>query len=239
MTRKILASLLAIVLVGVAVLAYTDLGRWAMKRVGMTSQDSVASVLERHGPRVAAKLEPLCKTANIPWPPKRVTLLAFKDEKVLEVWAAGSAGGHRFVSRYPVLAASGKLGPKRKEGDRQVPEGIYDLPILNPNSKFHLSIRVDYPSADDIKHLPGPRDQMGSDIYIHGNSVSIGCLAMGNEVIEEIFCLVAQVPVNARTIIIAPVDFRTRPKEIENAIEPWVRERYREIEKRLQEFKTT
>ena len=237
MRRKILASLLALVVFGVAVLVYTDLGRWAMKRVGMTSQDSVTSVLERHGPRVSAKFEPVCKAASIRWPPKRVTLLAFKDEKILEIWAADETGPHHFLASYPVLAASGKLGPKRKEGDRQVPEGIYDLPILNPNSKFHLSIRVDYPSADDLKHLEGPRDQMGGDIYIHGNSVSIGCLAMGDEAIEEIFWLVAQAP--ARKIIIAPVDFRTRQNEVENAQEAWVRDRYHEIQKQLQDFKTT
>lgn len=236
MNRKLVIALVCVGFAVVGALVYTDIGRWAMKRLGLTTQDSVRSVLDRHGPRVAAKFEPLSKAANIPWPPKRVTLLAFKDEKVLEIWGADDAGAHRFLARYPILAASGTLGPKRKEGDRQVPEGTYDLPILNPNSKFHLSIRVDYPSADDIKHLPGPRDQMGGDIYIHGNSVSIGCLAMGNEAIEEIFCIVAQVPVTARMIIIAPVDFRKRPDGVRYATETWVRDRYREIEKKLQEF---
>ena len=218
------------------ILIKADLGRWFLKKVGVSSDDSVSSVLDRYGQRVSARFEPLCRAAKIPWPPKRVTLLAFKDEKMLEIWAAGESGPHRFLARYPILAASGRLGPKRKEGDRQVPEGIYDLPILNPNSHYHLSIRVDYPSAEDIKYLDGPRNTLGGDIYIHGSSVSIGCLAMGDEAIEELFCLVAQVPASMRKIVIAPVDFRRQPKAVDGAQEAWVRERYQEIERRLRDF---
>ena len=83
-----------------------------------------------------------------------------------------------------VAAASGGAGPKRREGDLQVPEGVYRIDRFNPNSRFHLSLGLDYPNASD--RLRGAR-RPGADIFIHGNRVSIGCLAMTDRVIDEIY----------------------------------------------------
>jgi murein L,D-transpeptidase YafK len=165
---------------------------------------------------------------NIAWPPARVYLLAFKQEKRVEVWGANASGPYRRLAASPILAASGTLGPKRREGDRQVPEGLYTLPVLNPNSSYHLSIRVDYPSADDVRHSLVPRNTMGGDIYVHGNQVSIGCIAIGDPAIEEVFCLVAQARPNERRILIAPVDFRDSDaaRRLPPPDEPWLRARY-------------
>ena len=76
---------------------------------------------------------------------------------------------------------SGRLGPKLKEGDRQVPEGLYRVESLNPNSRYHLSLRVNYPNEQDKSYgrLDG-RNNLGTDIMIHGKDCSIGCLAMGD-----------------------------------------------------------
>src|SRR6185503_11948975 len=81
-------------------------------------------------------LRPLCEAIGVNWPPERLRLVAFKEEKILEVWAARESGPFRRVITYAVTAASGVAGPKRREGDLQVPEGKYRLTDLNPNSRF-------------------------------------------------------------------------------------------------------
>ncbi|MBC8136351.1 MAG: L,D-transpeptidase family protein [Fibrella sp.] len=168
---------------------------------------SVADVLRLCEPRTKAKFVPLCKTNGVSYPPNRVRLLAFKEEKSLEVWGANRTGAFHRLATYPIRAASGTTGPKRREGDRQVPEGFYRLTTLNPMSRFHVSIRVDYPNAADRAANPDvPVRELGGDIYVHGNAVSIGCLAMGDAAIEEIFCIVARA--KTRDIWISPVDPR-------------------------------
>ena len=92
----------------------------------------------------------------------------------------------RHVHTFPILRASGRLGPKRQEGDGQVPEGCYFIERFNPASLFHLSLGLDYPNASDLV-LTTDREHPGSDIFIHGNCQSIGCLAMGDPAIEEVF----------------------------------------------------
>ncbi|HSK18243.1 MAG TPA: L,D-transpeptidase family protein, partial [Longimicrobiales bacterium] len=76
-------------------------------------------------------------------------------------------------------------GPKRHQGDAQVPEGFYNIDLFNPNSSYHLSMRVDYPNARD--RAANPDGNLGGDIYIHGDCVSEGCLAMTDEGIEELY----------------------------------------------------
>ncbi len=117
-----------------------------------------------------------------------VFLRAFKETDELELWLR-DAETAKFVlfKTYPILAASGKFGPKRAEGDGQVPEGFYAFgkKALNPRSSYHLSFDIGYPNAFDRHH-----GRTGSYIMIHGSSVSIGCLAMGDPAIEEIYTLV-------------------------------------------------
>ena len=89
---------------------------------------------------------------------------------------------------YPIACASGVLGPKIAEGDMQVPEGFYSVPpaAMNPNSNYHLAFNIGYPNAYDLAH-----HRTGSAIMVHGNCVSIGCLAMTDEKIDEIYSLCA------------------------------------------------
>lgn len=197
---------------------------------------TVASVLEICGAELRRRFEPICRRNGIAWPPKRIYLLAFKDEKSLEVWAANATGPYARIASYPIVNASGTLGPKRRQGDHQVPEGFYRLPVLNPNSSFHLSVRVDYPNHEDIRHRSVARGQMGGDIYLHGGSGSVGCLAMGDEAIEEIFCLVALAKPANRRILISPVDFR-RGRSVRPAPEEaWLRDLYQRIAAALRDF---
>jgi murein L,D-transpeptidase YafK len=155
------------------------------------------------------RFEPICSSHGIAWPPARITLLGFKQERILEVWVANPTGKFTRIARYPILAASGGPGPKVRAGDMQVPEGIYRIDSLNPASRFHLSLRVDYPNADDVARSTIPGSRMGGDIYVHGNAVSAGCIALGDGPIEDVFTLVALAKPAGRRIIIAPVDFRT------------------------------
>ncbi len=113
-------------------------------------------------------------------------LRAFKEEEVLEVWAKSkNETQFRLLTQYPFCKNSGTLGPKRKEGDRQIPEGFYNLSHYNPKSSYHLSLRVNYPNASDLI-LSDPK-QPGSDIYIHGACQTVGCIPITDKKIEELY----------------------------------------------------
>ena len=197
-------------------------------------QRTLAEVLALYGPKMRARFVPACQRARLAFPPKRLLLLAFKEERELEFWGADGQMRYRFLTQYPVQAASGRAGLKCREGDRQVPEGFYKLTALNPNSRFHLSVRVDYPNTEDIARSKVPRSQRGGDIYIHGNAVSIGCLAMGDPAIEEIFPLIAVVGLPNSRIWILPCDLRT--KQVPITEDPITARLYQRFQKALTAF---
>jgi hypothetical protein len=172
---------------------------------------------------------------QIPYPPAAVRLVALKTEKVLRVYALNKSSQLRSIRSYPILAASGVVGPKLAEGDRQVPEGIYSIESLNPNSRFHVALRVGYPNTFDSFHAAKEgRTRPGGDIMIHGSSVSVGCLAMGNEAAEDLFVLAADTGLTNLTVIIAPVDFR-KGKEVPPTVKlpEWTGMLYRQIKAEL------
>jgi hypothetical protein len=161
------------------------------------------------GPGAIARLEEKFAAAGVAWPPQRLAFLAFKDEKVIEVQAQSASGEWQPVYRYPILRASGSSGPKLREGDKQVPEGIYRIESLNPNSRYHVSLRVGYPNDFDRAMAKADgRRRLGGDIMIHGKALSIGCLAVGDPAAEEFFLMAHAVGLNAVDVIIAPRDFR-------------------------------
>ncbi|MCO7224186.1 L,D-transpeptidase family protein [Pleionea sp. CnH1-48] len=116
-----------------------------------------------------------------------VFIRVFKEESLLEAWVANTGGSFELFKTYEICTFSGDLGPKLKEGDRQSPEGFYFVKPnqLNPWSRFHLSFNLGYPNAYDRYHK-----RTGSALMIHGNCVSIGCYAMTDPYIEEIYTLV-------------------------------------------------
>ena len=111
----------------------------------------------------------------------------FKKEEVLEVWLQKDNGEYALFLDYPICIYSGELGPKTREGDKQSPEGFYAVgrEAMNPNSQYHLSFNLGYPNAYDRAH-----GYSGSLLMVHGKCVSIGCYAMGDRQIEEIYTLV-------------------------------------------------
>jgi murein L,D-transpeptidase YafK len=194
---------------------------------------SVEDVVKQLKPRLRPQLVERFKEAHAAYPPARLTLIAYKQEKRLEVWAPGRNAWVR-VRSYTVLAASGEDGPKLRQGDYQVPEGVYPLTGLNPNSKYHLSIRVGYPNANDLAWASREgRSDLGGDIYIHGKDVSRGCIAIGDERIEELFTLVAETGVANAKVIIAPNRrLRDLPKS-----PVWVDELYGDVRRALEDVR--
>jgi murein L,D-transpeptidase YafK len=158
-------------------------------RLKTTWMSPTANGIQRMQEARVAKLDTvrqLFASANVAFPPAEVLFRVFKREKRLEVWASGSkAAPLTHVTTYEVCYASGELGPKRKEGDRQVPEGFYSINFLNPHSSYYLSMQVSYPNASD--RILGDKRMPGSEIMIHGNCVSIGCVAMMDERMQEIW----------------------------------------------------
>lgn len=198
------------------------------------SSRSVDDVLNAFAPSAIGQLEPWFKKAGIAYPPNEIVLIAIKDEKKLELWAR-DGGPFKLVKPYGIRAASGMRGPKLKQGDRQVPEGIYHISRLNPNSNYHLSMKVDYPNQFDRDHaLDDGRSDLGGDIFIHGKAVSAGCLAMGDAAIEELFVLSAQVGTENIRVIIAPSDPRLRPLDTSHPSLPqWTSDLYEEITREI------
>ncbi len=173
---------------------------------------TVDQVLDAVGPMVDKRLGFAFSRAGVPYPPARLAFLIFKKERRLEVYASSLAEPCRFICSYPILAASGVAGPKFAEGDCQVPEGFYRIESLNPNSRFHLSLRINYPNdADRARALLEGRNvfNLGGDIMIHGSAVSVGCLAMGDLAAEELFVLAARTGLENIRVLMAPSDFRS------------------------------
>ncbi len=110
----------------------------------------------------------------------------FKAEKQLEIWVE-NANTKQFtlLKTYPICAASGELGRKYKEGDKQVPEGCYNIAQYNPQSSYWLSLGLNYPN--DADKIVADKNAPGSDIFIHGKCASIGCMAMTDDCIKEIY----------------------------------------------------
>jgi murein L,D-transpeptidase YafK len=115
-----------------------------------------------------------------------VFIRIFKLDSELELWIKKDGRFVRFAT-YPICLWSGRLGPKLKEGDRQAPEGFYtvDSDALNPNSRMHRSFNLGFPNAFDQAH-----GRTGSFLMVHGGCASVGCYAVTDPVVDEIWRLV-------------------------------------------------
>ncbi len=131
-------------------------------------------------------IKELFRQRKISYPAAQVYLRVFKRERALELWVR-SANNERFelLRTYSICALAGMLGPKRAQGDRQVPEGFYSIDLFNPASSYHLSLRVNYPNRRD--RVASTERQLGGDIFIHGGCKSDGCLAITDEAIRELY----------------------------------------------------
>lgn len=129
-----------------------------------------------------------------------VYLRIFKYEKELELWVRDqSSDGFHLLKTYTVCATSGALGPKRKQGDRQIPEGFYHINRFNPSSNYYLSMGINYPNRSD--RILGVRDNLGGDIFIHGACVTIGCVPLTDEWIKELYVYCVEAKNNGQQTI--------------------------------------
>ncbi len=160
--------------------ARVKLGEFATRQLRLSR---VKDAAERRLPAVEASFH----DAGAAWPPRGVFIRGFKTEGQVELWAATGDRDAAWVlvRSFPVCARSGELGPKRHQGDLQVPEGFYTLSLFNPYSDFHLSLGVSYPNAADRFHSRGSAP--GNAIMVHGNCVTIGCLPLQDGPIEDLY----------------------------------------------------
>ena len=140
--------------------------------------------------RKEANLKALFEAKNLDYPARYMYIRSFKYDSQLEVWVKNKVSDpYKLLKIYKVCALVGKLGPKRFEGDYQVPEGFYHINEFNPNSSYYLSLGLNYPNASD-RVLSDPV-KPGGDIYIHGGCATVGCIPIQDEQIGELYILTA------------------------------------------------
>lgn len=199
---------------------------------------AVDHAIVKYGLRTEPEMIRFFSKANVAYPPKDIALLAFKKEQKIELWAKNDNKNWRFIHTYPLTAVSGRLGPKLKERDGQIPEGIYRLITFNPFSSMHLSMMIDYPNHfDRLQASKDGRKKLGNNIFLHGKSMSVGCLAIGDYAIDQLFLLSRRVGLSHIKVIIAPNDLRVAKPETSNFAQPrWLPELYEQISVALNDF---
>jgi len=129
-----------------------------------------------------------------------IFIRAFKNGDILEVWAKNKEDNtYQKVRTFPICASSGELGPKRMEGDYQVPEGFYHINHFNPFSNFYLSLGISYPNESDKKL--GVKGKLGGAIYIHGSCCTIGCIPITDDYIKELYIYCVEAKNNGQSTI--------------------------------------
>jgi hypothetical protein len=202
------------------------------------AEQVIADRVAQYGPAARARLAPFFAAASIEYPPRYFALLGFKFERELHLFASGSGRDLTFIRSYPILGMSGTLGQKLRQGDRQVPEGIYSIVYLNPNSVAHLSLALSYPNGyDRARAAEDGRDTLGGDIMIHGGSMSVGCLAIGDDAAEDLFVLAAESDWKDAVVVLSPIDFRRNVLPVDYDTQPaWVEDLYARLRGALDEF---
>ena len=198
---------------------------------------TVPEVIDEVGETARLRFLPYFEEADIAYPPDELTLVVLKQERIIELWA-GDGNSRAYIKPYTIRGASGIAGPKLAEGDRQVPEGIYRITWLHPNSWNYLGMKLDYPNRfDRARAREDNRKQLGGDIFIHGGASSIGCLAIGDFAIEELFVMVNDVGRNNVRVIIAPNDLRYEYPEGKRKYNPdWLPKLYANLESELNRY---
>jgi murein L,D-transpeptidase YafK len=190
MLRHFLVSLVLVALAGGAYFLFTPQGRQFIDRVHINLDRAEHKSLHKAGKplpgtpdlsRFEARLAKQGLRLGAP-----VYVRIYKLESELEIWTEKDGRFERFAT-YPICMWSGRLGPKLKEGDRQAPEGFYTVSkeALNPNSRMHLSFNLGFPNAYDRG-----KGRTGSFLMVHGGCASIGCYAVTDRVMDEIWALI-------------------------------------------------
>ncbi|MEO8471941.1 MAG: L,D-transpeptidase family protein [Chryseolinea sp.] len=147
---------------------------------------------------------------------------AFKREAQLEIWIKPQgANKYSLLHVYDICSSSGLPGPKRAEGDYQVPEGVYNINHFNPVSNFYLSLGLDYPNASD--KILSDKKRPGGEIYIHGNCVTVGCIPLTDDKIKEVYVMALEARNNGQKLIpvhVFPVRLNSKQLEVISAEYP-------------------
>lgn len=199
---------------------------------------AIDHAIKKYGLRAEPQLISFFSKAGVSYPPREIALLAFKSERKVELWAKNPNQEWTHIHNYPLTGFSGRLGPKLKENDKQIPEGVYKLVNFNPFSSMHLSMMINYPNSFDREkgYLDGRRE-LGNNIFIHGRNLSVGCLAIGDLAIDQLFILARRVGLNNIKLIISPNDLRhQRPSTSTFAQPRWLPELYKQISESLKPF---
>jgi murein L,D-transpeptidase YafK len=162
--------------------------------------------------KVEDSLRKQFEAKKLKWPPQEMYIRSFKFDRLLEVWVKeDSKEQYKLFKTYRVCMQSGSLGPKRMEGDYQMPEGFYYINEFNPNSNYHLALGLNYPNASD--KILSDSLHPGSAIYIHGGCVSTGCIAISDKPIEELYLLATSVKEQGQDFIpvhVYPVKYNNK-----------------------------
>lgn len=231
-------KILLLVLVIVLILFYLKKNEILSVFASNKKMETIESIIKKTKKQAEKSLKECLEKNDLDFENIEISILAFKTEQILELYGRKeSSDKWKLLKTYSFTNSSGILGPKLRNGDKQIPEGIYQMEYLNPNSKYHLSIKVSYPNAfDKEKAKLDERKDLGGDIMIHGKNVTIGCIPIGDKNIEEVFYLAAKAKNRNFSIVIAPNDFRKNATfpSINSVI--WEKELYLNIQEKLKEF---
>lgn len=241
LSTKVLAAGVCVCAVTLC-LVFHDYVFWSFKQIPLVKRFfrvSVSDQVFKYGTAARARLNPKFQRLGIQYPPDRVSFIVNKSTRELLVYARETDGAFEYVCNYPVLGASGHLGPKLNEGDMQVPEGIYTL-TLEPNTPYHVALRLNYPNDFDLARAKEDgRNNPGSDILIHGTNGSVGCIAVGDPASEDLFVLTNDTGKRTIELIVVPFDLwnfdKKQPLNIE-AAPHWLPELYTSISDSLKKY---
>jgi len=190
MLRHLLVSLVLLALAGGAYFLLTPHGRQFIDRVHINMERAEHKARHRTGEPLAgtpdlSRLDARLQAAGVALGTP-IHIRIYKLESELELWTEKDGRFERFAT-YPICMWSGRLGPKLKEGDRQAPEGFYTVSkeALNPNSRMHLSFNLGFPNLYDRG-----KGRTGSFLMVHGGCASIGCYAVTDGVVDEVWAFV-------------------------------------------------
>jgi len=202
----------------------------------LLGRKTVEEQVAKYGSLARTRIQPAFKQANSSYPPPRVTLIGLKKEAQLQVYAPDKAGVNRLIRMYPILGLSGHAGPKLANMDMQVPEGFYKIEAFQPTTPYHLALRLNYPNEfDKTRAAEDKRSSLGSDIMIHGDVGSIGCLAMGDQASEDLFILASDTGLNNITVLLLPCDLRNS-KQPQVQGPKWIGKLYLDLGQALRQY---
>ncbi|MGH6736783.1 MAG: L,D-transpeptidase family protein [Methyloceanibacter sp.] len=201
MLRRLLTALFVVALVAGGYILLSPQGRQLIDRVHVNLDRAEHKARHRAGQKLRgtpdlARLDQRLAAAGVA-PGVPVHIRIYKLESELELWVEND-GRYELFATYPICLWSGRLGPKLREGDRQAPEGFYtvDKDALNPNSRMHLSFNLGFPNVYDRVH-----GRTGSFLMVHGGCASIGCYAVTDRIVDEIWLFVTKALDNGQTRI--------------------------------------